>query len=133
MEVVNGSDQTIESKRSRPFKLGNVRVLDDCDNCGTSLGESSDVLLGGEDPNCKCCSGSVAIAMSSVLTEQLGAEESDCEWLSFENSSVVKMLLDLEVRDRKERDVVEPGAARGLRVCCGSVEESAISKYSLGG
>jgi hypothetical protein len=97
MEVVKGSDQTMESKRSRPFRLGNVRVLDDCDNWGASFWESSDVLLGGDDWNCRSCSGSVVIAISSVLMEQLGAEESDCEWFSFEISSVVKMLLHLEV------------------------------------
>lgn len=97
MEVVKGSDQTMESKRSRPFKLGNVRVLDDCDNCGASFGEYSDVLLGGDDWNCRSCSGSVVIAISSLLIEQLCAEEADCERFSFEKSSVVKMLLDLEV------------------------------------
>ena len=96
MDVVKGSDQTIESKRSRPFKLGNIRVLDGCDNCGASFGESSDVLLGGDDWKCRSCSGSVVIAISSVLIEQLGAE-ADCERFSFEKSSVVKMLLDLEV------------------------------------
>jgi hypothetical protein len=43
------------------------------------------------------------------------------------------MLLALDVRDLKERELEELCAVSKLCVCCGSVEEPAILKSSFGG
>ena len=91
------------------------------------------MVLADDDWICESCSDSDAIAISSVLAEKLGVEESDCERFSLEASSVVKTLLDRDVLDLRERELDEPSAASELRVCCGRIEESTILKSSLGG
>jgi hypothetical protein len=73
----------------------------------------------------------VVLVVSSVFAEQLGADESDCERVSFEMSSPVNTLLDLEDSDLKERERDGATGAKELRVGGGSIEESSILK-SLG-
>jgi hypothetical protein len=51
MDVVKGSDQIIESKRSRPLRFGSVRAAVDCEGCVESLDVLSEDLLGGEEGN----------------------------------------------------------------------------------
>lgn len=108
-----------------------MRAVVDCCGCGEFLDVSSEVLHGGDETNCcSSCSGSVAIVIS-VFAEQLGADESDCEMFSFEMSSAVKTLLDLDDSDLRDRERDRATEARELRVD-GSVDGSSSLK-SLGG
>ena len=133
MEVVKGSDQTIESKRSRPLRFGSVRAAVDCEGCVESLDILSEELLGGDEGNCSSCSASMVLAVSSVFAEQLGAEEPDCESVSFELSSPVNTLLDLEDSDLKERERDGATEAKELRVGWGSIESSILKSLGNGG